>query len=59
MADAMIRMKIPYETEEAIEINAKIFETIYYGAAKRSMELAKIEGAYETFRGSPASEGIL
>jgi len=38
-------------------VNEKIFETIYYAACKRSMEMAKIEGPYETFKGSPASLG--
>ncbi|CAD8060706.1 unnamed protein product [Paramecium sonneborni] len=58
-ADALQRMKIPFDSEDALELNAKIFETIYYGACQRSLELAIQFGPYETFPGSPASQGIL
>ncbi|CAK82287.1 unnamed protein product (macronuclear) [Paramecium tetraurelia] len=58
-ADALQRMKIPFDSEDALELNAKIFETIYYGACERSLELAQQLGPYETFAGSPASQGIL
>jgi ribonucleotide reductase alpha subunit len=50
-------MKIPYEDKKAIEVNELIFETIYHAAMQTSMELAKIEGPYQTFKGSPLSEG--
>ena len=40
MADALMRMRIPFESQEAITVNEMIFETIYYGACVRSMELA-------------------
>lgn len=53
------KMKIPFESEEAKIINKKIFETIYYHALKKSCELAKLEGAYECFNGSPFSQGKL
>lgn len=59
MADALIRMRIPFESPEAMEVNTLIFETIYYGACLRSAELAETLGPYETFQGSPASKGIL
>jgi ribonucleotide reductase alpha subunit len=52
-------MKIPYESPEAMQINEKIFECIYYTANKTSMELAKKDGPYKTFPGSPTSKGIL
>jgi len=52
-------MGLPYESEEAIKVDEKIFETIYYGALQASKDLAKIDGPYETFQGSPASKGIL
>ena len=54
-----MKLRIPFESEEAIEINRLIFETIYYGACLRSTELAEKLGPYETFKGSPASKGIL
>ena len=44
---------------EAKEINRNIFETIYHAALEKSCELAAIEGHYETFDGSPASNGVL
>ena len=56
-ADALIMLRIPFDSEEAEDVNRKIFETIYYGAMKSSMMLAKEHGAYESFKGSPLSEG--
>lgn len=58
LADAFILMGFPFESEEARKLNRDIFETIYYAAMKASMDLAKIEGPYETFKGSPVSKGI-
>ena len=59
LADAFILMRFPFESEEARALNRDIFETIYYAACTASKDLAKEEGAYETFQGSPASEGRL
>lgn len=59
LADVFIMMKFPFESEEAMRLNREIFETIYFAALETSMELAKENGAYETFKGSPTSEGIL
>ena len=59
LADVFFILDIPYDSEEARYINRQIFETIYYGALKQSMELAKIHGPYSTFQGSPFSEGKL
>ena len=52
-------MNIPFHSEEARVLNREIFETIYYAALKASMTLAARHGPYETFAGSPASQGIL
>ena len=57
LADALQQMKIAFDDKEAIQVNELIFETIYHAAMLTSVELAKEEGAYETFRGSPLSEG--
>jgi len=59
LADALMVMRFPFESAEAKQLNKDIFETIYFGAVEASMELAQKEGAYETFAGSPASEGQL
>lgn len=59
LADVFAIMKIPFDSEEAKDLNKKIFEAIYFGAVKASVEIAKKDGAYETFQGSPASKGIL
>lgn len=59
LADVYALLDLPFYSDEAKEINKRIFETIYYGALEQSMELAKKEGPYETFQGSPASQGIL
>ena len=57
LADCLIKMRVPFEDERAEKINAEIFETIYHASMTESMELAKVEGHYETFKGSPLSEG--
>ena len=58
LADAFIKLRMPFESEEAQRMNEDIHETIYFGAMEASMELAKKEGPYETWKGSPISEGI-
>ena len=59
LADVFIMMGVPFHSDLAKEINKNIFETIYHAALESSCELALIEGSYETFPGSPASQGIL
>jgi ribonucleoside-diphosphate reductase alpha chain len=59
LADVFMSMDIPFHSEEARVLNREIFETIYYAALKASMTLAARHGPYETFPGSPASQGIL
>jgi ribonucleoside-diphosphate reductase alpha subunit len=60
LADLFIKLRIPFESAEATAVNKEIFETIYFAACTASMEIAKEKGtAYETFQGSPASQGIL
>jgi len=59
LADVFMLMNMPFASEAAKQLNKDIFETIYHGALTESCHLAKSEGAYETFKGSPASEGIL
>jgi ribonucleoside-diphosphate reductase alpha chain len=58
LADAFIMMRLPFESEGARALNREIFETLYYAAMTASKDLAKAEGAYETFEGSPVSKGI-
>ena len=57
LADAFVLMDIAYSSEQAKEINKNIFETIYHAAMEESMELSKKHGRYETFDGSPLSNG--
>jgi ribonucleoside-diphosphate reductase alpha chain len=59
LADVFARLRIPWETPEAIRLNQLIFEHMYYAAVEASTLLAQADGAYETFQGSPASKGIL
>ncbi len=59
LADTFALMDIAFDSDDACEVNKLIFETIYYGALEESCELAKKYGPYDTFNGSPASEGIL
>lgn len=58
-ANVLMKMRIPYDSKEASDMNIKIFETIYYGALLESVELSKTDGPYSTFKGSPFSEGKL
>ena len=58
LADTFMELRMPFESPEARQLNRDIFETIYYGACLESMELSKVEGPYETFAGSPMSQGI-
>lgn len=58
LADAYILMRYPFDSEEAATLNKEIFETIYYAAVTASKDLAIKEGAYESFEGSPISQGI-
>ncbi len=58
LADTFIKLRMPFESEEAQRLNEDIHETIYYGAMMASLELAKKNGPYESWKGSPISEGI-
>ena len=58
LADAFILMRLPFESDEARKLNKEIFETIYFAAMTASKDLAKVQGPYETYAGSPVSKGI-
>jgi len=58
LADAFILLGFPFESEEARALNREIFETIYYASMTASKDLAKVDGPYETIKGSPVSKGI-
>jgi len=57
LADTFIMMRLPFTCDEARQLNQDIFETLYFAAVTASMELAKEEGPYSTFKGSPISQG--
>jgi ribonucleoside-diphosphate reductase alpha subunit len=59
LADVFILCRHAFDSDEAKEMNARIFETMYHAALEASCELAEVEGSYETFEGSPASQGVL
>ena len=59
LADAFILMRYPFDSVEARVLNREIFETIHYAALTASKDMAKEEGPYETYQGSPVSKGIL
>ncbi len=59
LADVFILMRHAFDSDEAKTLNKEIFETLYYASCTASKDLAKADGAYETFKGSPASEGKL
>ncbi|RVU23514.1 ribonucleoside-diphosphate reductase subunit alpha [Sandaracinomonas limnophila] len=58
LADVFIMLRMPFESEEAKQLNKDIFETIYFASMEASMELAKVEGPYSTWEGSPISKGV-
>ena len=58
LADVFIMLRMPFESDEAKQMNKDIFETLYFAAMEASMELAIKEGPYETWAGSPISQGI-
>ncbi|WP_179414931.1 ribonucleoside-diphosphate reductase subunit alpha [Mucilaginibacter sp. E4BP6] len=57
LADTFIQLRMPFESDEAKKLNIEIFETIYFAAMTASKDLAIKDGAYETFKGSPLSQG--
>jgi ribonucleoside-diphosphate reductase alpha chain len=59
LADVFARLRLPWETPEAARMNQLIFEHMYFAAAEASADLAKVDGSYPSFEGSPTSQGIL
>ena len=59
LADLYNKLKFPFESMEASLINKNIFETMYYAALDESKEISKLYGPYDSFKGSPLSEGEL
>ena len=57
LSDTYIKMRVPFDSEEAKKLNKEIFETIYFGLITGSVELSKKDGPYSSFKGSPMSEG--
>lgn len=58
LADCYVKMRYPFDSPEAVRLNKEIFETMYYAALSESCKLAKLDGPYETYEGSPISKGI-
>ncbi len=58
LADAFILLRLAFESGEARKLNKEIFETIYFAAMTASKDLAKLDGAYASFAGSPAAKGV-
>ena len=58
MADALVKLRYPYESDDAKRINKDVFETIYFGAMEASIDLARELGPYDSYEGSPTSQGL-
>ena len=58
LADAFILLRMPFDSNEAKKLNKEIHETIYYASMTASKDLAKVDGPYESYEGSPVSQGI-
>lgn len=59
LADVFLLLRLPFESQEAKNLNIQIFETIYHASVEASIELAEAHGHYETFKDSPTSKGLL
>ncbi|MFA5583948.1 MAG: ribonucleoside-diphosphate reductase subunit alpha [Bacteriovoracaceae bacterium] len=59
LADTFFKLRYSFDSEEARKLNREIFETIYYASLSASADLAKVDGHYESYEGSPISQGIL
>ena len=57
LADTFIMLRMPFTSDEAKQLNQDIFETLYYAAVTASMEEAQKDGPYQTYKGSPISQG--
>jgi ribonucleoside-diphosphate reductase alpha chain len=57
LADAFIMLRLPFTSDEAKKLNQEIFETLYFAAVTASMEMAKEEGPYSSYEGSPIAKG--
>ena len=58
LADTFALLRIPFDSDESKKLNSEIFETIYFAAMTASKDIAKIDGPYESIKGSPVSKGI-
>lgn len=57
LADAFIMLRLPFDSDEAKQLNKDIFETMYYAAVTSSKDQAKLDGPYESYKGSPIADG--
>lgn len=57
LADTFIQLRLPFTSDEAKKLNQDIFETLYFAAVTASMEEAKADGPYQSYKGSPISKG--
>ncbi len=57
LADTFIQLRLPFTSDEAKKLNQEIFETLYFAAVTASMEESKIDGSYQSYKGSPISKG--
>lgn len=58
LADVFMIMKYPFDSKKAKQLNMDIFETMYHASLEASMELSKVYGPYESYEGSPMSQGM-
>ena len=58
LADVFALLRLPWESPEAADLNQRIFEHMYFAAVESSSEIAQVEGPYQTYEGSPISQGL-
>ena len=59
LADTFLKLRMPFDSQEARQLNKEIFETLYFASLSASKDMSIKDGHYETFPGSPTSKGIL
>ena len=59
LQDVFFQSRLPFDSEEARKLSARISETIYFHALHASMELAREHGAHDTFPDTRAARGEL
>lgn len=59
LQDLLFKLHIPFDSEEALKLSARIQEEIYYHAINTSCKISEQEGPHPAFEDTRASQGLL